>query len=154
MNWIWLFCLLLNVLIGYKSFLTLRKRRQNFSDRFAMIIAMSSSMILSLVIGMIFSFLIPFTLPTISFFAIISGGITGVIFGAMIKFHSILVGFFGGTSGGLMGAMIGAVVQDPSLCGLPSDSAMNIVNNMLTFSIFGTILVLVCFGLLTYSLKV
>nr|WP_309101277.1 hypothetical protein [Fredinandcohnia onubensis] len=154
MNWLFLICLLLNVLIVYNSFLTIRKRRLNFSDRFAMIVAMSSSMVFSLVIGMLFSFLFPFTLTTILFIAVISGGIMGVIFGTMIKFHSVLAGFFGGTSGGLMGAMIGAVVQDPSLCGLPFDSAMNLVKNMVIFSVFGTILVLVCFRLLTYSLKV
>lgn len=154
MNWIWLMILLLNVLIGSSSYLTLRRRRQLFSDRFVMIVAMSSSMVLSLVVGMLCSFILPFSFSSISMLTAIAGGITGIFFGAMVKLHSVLAGFFWGTIGGLMGAMVGAVVMDPSLCGLPSVSSMNLFTNMITFSVFGTTLTFISFSLINYSLKV
>ncbi|MFT4412459.1 hypothetical protein ACLM5H_01240 [Fredinandcohnia humi] len=154
MEWLWVSLLLLNVTVGYRSYRKLRRKRQIFSDRFAMIIAMTSSMVLTLVIGLLYSFIFPLSLFSTSVYAVITGAIVGILFGSMVKMHSVLAGFSGGTSGGLMGAMVGAVAQDPSLCGLPSASSMNIASNMMSMGIFGTFLTLLSFWLITYSLKV
>ncbi|QGS69228.1 hypothetical protein CV093_15600 [Oceanobacillus sp. 143] len=127
--------LLLNVLIGCRSYLKLRRSRKLFSDRYAMVISMSSSMVLSLVLSLLCSFILPLSFSTLTILSTIVGGTIGIIFGVMVKLHSVLSGFFGGTMGGITGSMVGAVVLDPTLCGLPSINSSILFTNTITFSI-------------------
>ncbi len=146
--------LLLNLFIGYQSYRTLYQRRRLYSDRYAMIVAMSASFILAFIIGLLFSFLIDFLIPVIVMISIVFGILVGVAFGAFVKFHSVLAGYFNGVVGGMMGAMLGAVVKDPTLCGLPADAAANLMLNTTLISLFGTSLLLLTFWFINYSLKV
>lgn len=146
--------LLLNLFIGYKSYITLFQRRKLYSERYAMIVAMSASFILAFITSLLLSFLVEFTLPYVVMVSTVFGILVGVAFGAFVKFHSVLAGVFHGVVGGMMGAMLGAVVKDPTLCGLPADAAANLVLNTTSISLFGTSLLILTFWFINYSLRV
>lgn len=154
MTWFLVLLLLLNAFIGYRSYVILWRSRKLFSDRYAMNIAMSSSILLSLVLSILCSLILPLPFSAAFVISTISGGVVGILFGAMVKLHSVLGGFFGGVVGGLTGSMVGAVILDPTLCGLPAVNSANLVSSSITFGIFGTILTIISFWLIIYSLKV
>jgi len=147
-------CFFLHIFIGWRSSFLLRRSRKIFSDRYAMVISMSASMVLSLVLSLLGSFLLPLSFSTLAIISMVVGGVIGILFGSMVKLHSVLSGFFGGTMGGITGSMVGAVVLDPTLCGLPSVNATDLVTNMITFSTFGSLISIISFWLITYSIRV
>ncbi|MFD1735425.1 hypothetical protein ACFSCX_02510 [Bacillus salitolerans] len=146
--------LVINCLIGLTIFIIMSRKRKLFSDRFGMIMAMSCSGILSLVIAMILHFLLPVPLSFIIFFSALVGGAIGIFFGALVTFQSLLSGFTHGVIGSIMGTMLSAVVQNPSLCSLPPSYFMSLEQSMVTFSLFGTCLVVITISIVYYSLTV
>ncbi len=139
------------LLICYKE---LYKKRKLFDNRYSMTIAMSSSMLISLPLTLQLSLLGSTSFTLLLIINSIVGIVIGLAFGTMIRFHSILSGAFGGVMGGIMGSMVGAVVRNPSLCGLPQDTAYSLLINSIYFSLFGTILLIVSIGLILFSLRV
>jgi hypothetical protein len=146
--------LMVNTLGGLTIYIIMYKKRKVFSDHFGMIMAACSSGILSFNIAMLIYFLFPFDLSYISFVTTMIGGLVGILFGSLVKFQSLLSGFFQGVVGGMMGTMLSAVIQNPSLCSLPSSSINSLEQNMVAFSLFGTVLMFITMGLLYYSLRV
>jgi hypothetical protein len=135
-------------------YIMMRKKRKLFSDRYGMIMAMCTSGILSFNIGMIMQFLFSISLFLTLFIAAVIGGTIGMLFGSLVKFQSLLSGFFHGVIGGIMGTMFGAVVQNPTLCSLPASYLMSVNESIFIFSLFGTVLVIITFCLVYYSLIV
>jgi len=148
-----LIVLIINSLIGFKSFQLLNKSRFLFSDRFGFVMAFTSSAILGLVIALNLFLLFPFNFVVISVLNMFIGTAIGMIFGAMLNTQSFIAGFFQGGVGGIMGTMIGAVALDPSLCGLPY-SAVNEQQTILYLSILSFVLISITFKILCFSLKV
>ncbi|MHA6250877.1 hypothetical protein [Oceanobacillus sp. CAU 1775] len=146
--------LVVNIFVSWKSYTILRRSRKLFSDRYAMVISLSASMVVGLVLSLIGTFILPFSFSILAIVFTSFGGVIGILFGSMVKLHSVLSGFFGGTMGGMTGAMVGAVVLDPTLCGLPLTSAGIIETNMIIFSIFMTVVFLLAFRIIIYSIRV
>lgn len=144
----------MNWLIGFVIFKIFYKKRKLYNDRFGMVIAMSCSGILSLNLSMIFQFLFLDHALVGLVLTVLIGGAIGVAFGSLVKFQSILAGFSHGVIGSLMGNMLGIVVKDPSICSLPGAYFTMIGQNMMIFTVFGTLLVLITILLVYYSLRV
>ncbi len=153
MKFFLLLVLILNSLIGFKSFQFLNKSRFLFSDRFGFVMAFTSSAILGLVIALNLFLLFPFHFVVVSVLNMFIGIAIGMVFGAMLNTQSFIAGFFQGGVGGIMGTMIGAVALDPSLWGLPY-SAVDEQQTILYLSILSLILVSITFKILCFSLKV
>lgn len=147
------FLLSCNMLIGLFLFRAIYKRRKLIQDRFATIMAATSSSVLSLVVSMIIYFIIPADVAYVTFLTTAIGACIGIAFGSLVKFQSLLSGCFHGMIGGIMGTMLGAVVLDPSICGLPL-TVSRIDQMMLSFSLFGTCIVFVTSFLVYYALRV
>jgi hypothetical protein len=145
---------MVNTLGGLTIYIIMYKKRKVLSDHFGMIMATCSSGILSFNIAMLIYFLFPLHLSYISFVTTMIGGLIGILFGSLVKFQSLLSGFFQGVVGGMMGTMLSAAIQNPSLCSLSSSYINNIEQNMIAFSLFATVVMLITMGLLYYSLKV
>lgn len=148
-----LIVLIINSLIGFKSFRFLNKSRFLFSDRFGFVMAFTSSAILGLVIALNLFLLFPFNFVFVSVLNMFIGIAIGMIFGEMLNTQSFIAGFFQGGVGGIMGTMIGAVALDPSICGLPY-SVVNEQQTILYLGILSFVLVSVTFKILCFSLKV
>ena len=152
--------LFLIVILGVNSFLVIllyfimRRKRKLFSERFGAVLAMSGTGIFSLNIGLVVHLLVKDEMSLLSVLSILIGGLIGFLFGSLVKFQSILTGFTHGVVGGIMGTMLAAVILNPSLCNLPSSYLLNISQNIMIFSVFGTILSVISMGLLCYSLRV
>ncbi|MCM3602720.1 hypothetical protein M3175_18450 [Robertmurraya korlensis] len=119
-----------------------------------MILAMSCSGILSLNISMLSQFIISDYLFFIMIGTVVLGGSVGIVFGALVKYQSLLAGFLHGIVGSLTGNMLGIVVKDPSICSLPAQYFSMIDQNILIFSAFGTLLVMITISIVYYSLRV
>ncbi|EDL64239.1 hypothetical protein [Bacillus sp. SG-1] len=142
------------IFLSITAWMKFRKKRLLFDNRYGMTISMSSASIISLILSMQFSFVSPFPFDVTLGLAALSGILIGAAFGCLVRLHAVLSGIFSGATGGLMGAMSGSVIKDPSLCGLPMDTASVLQFNMLTFTAFGTAILFVTIGLILYSLKV
>ncbi len=146
--------LMLNMIFGIVNYFLLYKKRKLFSDRYGMIITICSTGVLSLNLAIILHFLLPIHLVLIMSVSTAIGGIIGILFGSLVKFQSLVAGYFYGTIGGIMGTMFGAVIENPSLCGLPASYLNSVTQNIITFTLFGTVLVMTTFVLVYYSLRV
>ncbi len=116
--------------------------------------SMSISGILSLTIAMILQFLYADQMYMMMALTVLIGGGIGILFGSLVKFQSLLAGFLNGIIGSLMGNMLAAVVKDPALCSLPASYLISLEENMVAFSLFGTLLVFMTISLVNYSLRV
>ncbi|RBW70812.1 hypothetical protein [Bacillus taeanensis] len=145
---------IINLLIFVIAYKVLYNKRKLFSDRYGMVMAMCTSGILSLNIGMSIEFLFFNSLSLNAWFAAVIGGAIGICFGSLVKFQSLLSGFFHGVVGSMMGIMLGAIVKNPALCSLPASYLMSVNENIFIFSLFGTVLVIMTFCLVYYSLIV
>ncbi|WP_299092203.1 hypothetical protein [uncultured Metabacillus sp.] len=152
---LYLACLLIvNSVIAIIMYRILFKKRRLFNDRFGMIMSMSISGILSLTIAMILQFLYADQMYMMMALTVLIGGGIGILFGSLVKFQSLLAGFLNGIIGSLMGNMLAAVVKDPALCSLPASYLISLEENMVAFSLFGTLLVFMTISLVNYSLRV
>ncbi|MED4452417.1 hypothetical protein [Metabacillus fastidiosus] len=145
---------ILNGITGILLYLLVRKKKKIFADRYGMVVSMCGSGVLSLHLAMLFVFLIPDYLIIQVLFALGIGVFIGKKFGSLVRYQSLLSGIFHGIIGGIMGLMLGIVILNPSLCGLPSASLNMLHENMLIFTLFGTLLVIMTGSLLYYSLRV
>lgn len=144
----------MNLVLSIYCYYRLYQKRVLFDNRYAMTVTISASMLVSLVISMQLSFLFPTTNSYLSIPLIILGIVVGIIFGALERFQTILTGMLGGFTGGTMGSMAGAVVKDPTLCGLPLLAEKQIFINMISFSLFSSILLLITVWLILFSMRV
>jgi hypothetical protein len=154
MIWYFVSLLVVYTTIGILIYRILYRKKRLMNDRFAMVMAMSCSSILSLTISMILQFLVPNDLLLPLIISVVVGSFLGVLFGALVKFQSLLAGFSNGVVGGFMGSMLGAVIKDPSICSLPASYLTSIEQNMVIFSVFGTILVFSTIFLVYYALRI
>ncbi len=151
----YLLCLfILTSLIGFVIYKVFYKKRLLYNDRFGMIMAMSCSGIISLNIAMLTQFIISDHLFFLMILTVVLGGVVGIVFGSLVKYQSLLSGFLHGIVGSLTGNMIGIVVEDPSICSLPASYFSMIDQNILIFSAFGTLLVMITISIVYYSLRV
>lgn len=144
----------LTSLIGFLIYKVFYKKRQLYNDRFGMIMAMSCSGIISLNIAMLSQFIISNHLFFLMIITVVLGGVVGIVFGSLVKYQSLLAGFLQGIVGSLTGNMLGIVVEDPSICSLPASYFSMIDQNILIFSAFGTLLVIITISIVYYSLRV
>lgn len=144
----------INCLIGWIVYKVFYRKRKLYNDRFGMVMAMSCSGILSLNMSMIFQFLFVDHIFLGLVLTVLIGVAIGVAFGSLVKFQSLLAGFSYGVVGSLMGNMLGIVIKDPSICSLPAPYFQMIEKNMMIFSVFGSLLVLITILLVYYSLRV
>ncbi|MBM7662743.1 hypothetical protein JOC85_003553 [Bacillus mesophilus] len=148
-----IFLFLLQLVIIQLTYVSLLQRKRLFDDRFGKTYTFATTG----VSGFILSMMLVFLFPEYSIMVIISiviGGIIGAVFGGLYKMQTVLLGTWNGAVGALMGSMLGLVVLDPALCGLPGVAARDIVNNILLFSIFGTIVLYITMWLVRFSLRV
>ncbi|MGG3797905.1 hypothetical protein [Metabacillus fastidiosus] len=145
---------MLNGIVGILLYLLVMKKKKIFADRYGMVVAMCGSGVLSLHLAMLTVFLIPDYFIIQVLFTLGIGAFIGKKFGSLMKYQSLLSGLFHGIIGGIMGMMLGIVILNPSLCGLPSASLDSLQDNVLIFTNFGTVLVIMTGSLLYYSLKV
>lgn len=151
----YLLCLFfLTSLIGFLIYKVFYKKRLLYNDRFGMIMAMSCSGIISLNSSMLSQFIISDHLFFIMIITVVMGGVVGIVFGSLVKYQSLLAGFLHGIVGSLTGNMLGIVVEDPSICSLPAPYFSMIDQNILIFSAFGTLLVMITISIVYYSLRV
>jgi hypothetical protein len=149
------FCLLLlNISISGYCYLRLFKRRVLFDKRFGMTVSMTSSMTITVVLSIFLSFIIPFQITYLTIFLTSLGCLIGILFGLMDRFQAVSASMFGGVLGGIMGSMLGSVVKDPTLCGLPKGAEESLVQNMVSFSILATIIMVLSVWLILYSIRV
>ncbi len=144
----------MNCLMGCIIYKVFYRKRKLYNDRFGMVMTMSCSGILSLNISMIFQFLFVEHYFLTIVLTVLIGAAIGVAFGSLVKFQSLLAGFFHGVVGSLMGNMLGIVIKDPSICSLPMPYFQMIDQNMMIFSVFGSLLVLITIMLVYFSLRV
>lgn len=146
--------LIINILTSFIIYKILTIKKKVFNDRFGMIMAMSLSGVIGLSIAINIQFLIPKPSVIMLIFTVLAGGLIGVQIGSLVKFQSLLAGYSHGVIGSLMGNMVGAVVKDPALCSLPVYYLNTIAQNMIIFSLFSTMLVIITSCLVHYSLRV
>lgn len=144
--------LIMNMTVGITLYIVMYRRRKVFQDRFAMSLSITLSAILSLILSMLLYLLFPIDIAYMSVITIACGAFIGISIGALHKFQTVLSGFFHGTMGAYMGTMLGAVILDPSICGLPYVAQVN--QSIMSFSLFGTFLLITTTSLIYYSLKV
>ncbi len=130
------------------------KPRKLFTDRFSMIMSACASGVLSLSLAMLSYLFLSIDFTSVAFFTTTVGATIGILFGALANYQSLLSGFFHGVTGGIMGTMLGAVIKNPALCSLPGVYAKQIDQNVVSFGLFGTLLVIVTSGLLHFALRV
>ncbi|MFZ3591153.1 hypothetical protein ACOI1C_18390 [Bacillus sp. DJP31] len=138
----------------FYTYLALHARRWLFDDRFGKTYTFATTGVSGFVLGMMLIFLLQPFQDYVALGVIVLGGLIGILFGSLYKTQTVLSGFWNGSVGGLMGAMLGLVVLDPALCGLPGVAARDIIGNILMFSIFGTIVLVVTLWLVKFSLRV
>ncbi|WP_246942911.1 hypothetical protein [Bacillus pinisoli] len=141
------------LLVIFHTYYSLSQRKELFDDRFGKNYTFASTGVSSFFLAMMLIFLIPGT-SFMVIAAVIVGVLLGALFGSLYKMQTILLGIWNGGIGGLMGSMLGLVVLDPSLCGLPGTAARDIANNIILFSIFGTIILFTTMWLVRFSLRV
>ncbi|MDQ0218931.1 hypothetical protein ELQ35_10355 [Peribacillus cavernae] len=144
----------INILIPAVLFLTMKKKRKLFTDRYGMTISFSASLIFSLSLGTALFFTLPVSFSVLIFISAAAGSIIGLSYGILITFQSLIIGLFNGTIGSLMGTMLAAVIIDPSLCGLPSQFSTLLDRNIILITLFLTLLSLLSSLLLRFSYRV
>ncbi|MHC8515813.1 hypothetical protein [Sporosarcina sp. ITBMC105] len=143
-----------NVAVTIYCYLILRKRKQLFDDRFATTLTNTATFIATIVVSLHVSVLLTVELSLIFILNMIIGVSIGSLFGSLVKYHSVLIGFYNGLIGSSMGVMIGEVLKNPQICSIPISNQQQVVMNMYQLCGFATLLLIVVFGLVLYSMRV
>jgi hypothetical protein len=146
-------CLIITVSLLLVTYIQLFRSRKLFDSRFSMTITFVSTIVYVTFLSMITSFIFKGNFSTLSIYTGLVAIIIGISFGALGNFQSIITGVSSGIIASLMGGMVGAVILNPSLCSIPNQANALIEKNMLIFSIFSVIILLLSTLFIRHSFK-
>ncbi|WP_035101353.1 hypothetical protein [Aneurinibacillus terranovensis] len=136
MAWVVWCILLINLLMGISCYKFLKRYRRVIDCHTGMNVAMTASGTLGLVTGMILMYQFPVHYSMITIFTTLIAIVIGILFGALGDLQSIIAGASGGIMVGIMSPMIEAMADQPFI-----------------LIIFITVLSLISFGFLCFSIK-